>query len=58
MLLDRLVNLLTRGHVVPVLKYINHCWTTGETDVSLIRYFVNEVTCAITLLALVGIARE
>ncbi|XP_021954915.1 negative elongation factor D isoform X2 [Folsomia candida] len=43
MLLDRCVNLLTRGCVVPVLKYMKQCWLRGDTDISLIRYFVNEV---------------
>jgi hypothetical protein len=43
MLLDRFVNLLTRGCVVPVLKYMKQCWVRGDTDTSLIRYFVNEV---------------
>ena len=44
MLLDRMVNLLTRGYVVPIVKYIKQCWQKGDTDVSLIRYFVTEVT--------------
>ena len=26
MLLDRLVNLLSRGYVIPVVKYIKGCW--------------------------------
>ncbi|CAG7833536.1 unnamed protein product [Allacma fusca] len=43
MLLDRMVHLLTKGCVVPVLKYIKQCWDKGDTDVSLIRYFVMEV---------------
>lgn len=44
MLLDRMVNLLTRGCVVPVVKYIKQCCQKGDTDVSLIRYFVTEVS--------------
>lgn len=44
MLLDRMVNLLTRGCVVPVVKYIKQCCLKGDTDVSLIRYFVTEVS--------------
>ena len=37
MLLDRLVNLLSRGYVIPVVKYIKVCWENKDTDVSLIR---------------------
>jgi negative elongation factor C/D len=47
MLLDRMINLLTRGCVMPVVKYINEC-AKGDTDVSLIRYFVTEVLETIT----------
>lgn len=47
MLLDRMVTLLCRGCVVPVMKYIKQCWISGETDISLIRYFVMEVLEAI-----------
>jgi len=43
MLLDRLVNLLSRGYVIPVVKYIKSCWEKTDTDISLIRYFVSEV---------------
>lgn len=43
MLIDRLINLMTRGHVLPVVKYMRNCWSKGDTDVSLIRYFVTEV---------------
>lgn len=43
MVLDRMVNLLCSGCVVPVVKYIKQCWQKGDTDVSLIRYFVTEV---------------
>lgn len=28
---------------MPVLKYMKQCWLRGDTDISLIRYFVNEV---------------
>lgn len=48
MLLDRMVNLLVRGCVVPVVKYIKQCWGRGDTDISLIRYFVTEVLETIT----------
>lgn len=44
MLIDRMVNLLSRGCVVPVVSYIKQCWQKGDTDMSLIRYFVTEVT--------------
>merc|ERR1711923_341911 len=43
MLVDRLVNLLSRGCVLPVVKYIVKCWQSSDTDISLIRYFVTEV---------------
>lgn len=48
MLLDRMINLLTRGCVMPVVKYIKQCCAKGDTDVSLIRYFVTEVLETIT----------
>ncbi|XP_049544994.1 negative elongation factor D [Anopheles darlingi] len=48
MLLDRMVNLLARGCVVPVVKYISQCCSRGDTDISLIRYFVTEVLETIT----------
>lgn len=38
-----MVNLLTRGCVVPVVKYIKQCCQKDDTDISLIRYFVTEV---------------
>ncbi|KAH9371431.1 hypothetical protein HPB48_013115 [Haemaphysalis longicornis] len=43
MLLDRMVHLLSRGCVVPVVGYVRACWERQDTDVSLIRYFVTEV---------------
>jgi len=43
MLVDRLVNLLSRGYVLPVVKYMAQCWQNTDTDISLIRYFVTEV---------------
>lgn len=48
MLLDRMVHLLARGCVVPVVKYIKQCCAKGDTDISLIRYFVMEVLDTIT----------
>lgn len=47
MVLDRMVHLLCCGCVVPVVKYIKQCWQKGDTDISLIRYFVIEVLEAI-----------
>ena len=38
MLVDRLVNLLSRGYVLPVVKYMAQCWGNTDTDISLIRY--------------------
>ncbi|KAG9474473.1 hypothetical protein GDO78_004663 [Eleutherodactylus coqui] len=42
-LLDRMVHLLSRGHVLPVVTYIRRCLEKLDTDISLIRYFVTEV---------------
>ncbi|CAB3367523.1 Hypothetical predicted protein [Cloeon dipterum] len=47
MLLDRMVSLLCVGCVVPVVQYVIQCWQRGDTDISLIRYFVTEVLEAI-----------
>lgn len=47
MLLARMVNLLSRGCVLPVLRYVKQCWQKGDTDISLIRYFITEVLDAI-----------
>ena len=43
-LLDRMVHLLSRGYVLPVVGYIRKCLEKLNTDISLIRYFVTEVT--------------
>lgn len=48
MLLDRMINLLVRGYVMPVVKYIKQCCAKGDTDISLIRYFVTEVLETVT----------
>ena len=37
------MHLLSRGCVMPILKYIKDCWQKETTDVSLIRHFVSEV---------------
>uniref|UniRef100_A0A4W4GME3 Negative elongation factor complex member C/D n=1 Tax=Electrophorus electricus TaxID=8005 RepID=A0A4W4GME3_ELEEL len=42
-LLDRMVHLLSRGYVLPVVGYIRKCLEKLNTDISLIRYFVTEV---------------
>ncbi|KAL6076758.1 hypothetical protein STEG23_017639 [Scotinomys teguina] len=42
-LLDRMVHLLSRGYVLPVVSYIRRCLEKLDTDISLIRYFVTEV---------------
>ncbi|KAM4691992.1 negative elongation factor C/D [Rhinophrynus dorsalis] len=47
-LLDRMVHLLSRGYVLPVVTYIRRCLEKLDTDISLIRYFVTEVLDVIT----------
>nr|XP_054748245.1 negative elongation factor D-like [Lytechinus pictus] len=42
-ILDRMVHLLSRGYVVPVIKHIAKCVEKQDTDISLIRHFVTEV---------------
>ncbi|KAG2461941.1 NELFD factor, partial [Polypterus senegalus] len=42
-LLDRMVHLLSRGYVLPVVAYIRKCLEKLNTDISLIRHFVTEV---------------
>lgn len=41
-----MVHLLSRGYVLPVVGYIRKCLEKLNTDISLIRYFVTEVTSA------------
>lgn len=43
-LLDRMVHLLSRGYVLPVVSYVRKCLEKLDTDISLIRYFVTEVS--------------
>ena len=43
-LLDRMVHLLSRGYVRPVVSYIRKCLEKLDTDISLIRHFVTEVS--------------
>lgn len=42
-ILDRMVHLLSRGFVIPVVNYLKQCWEVKNTDISLIRHFVSEV---------------
>ncbi|XP_009463812.1 PREDICTED: negative elongation factor C/D-like [Nipponia nippon] len=42
-LLDRMVHLLSRGYVLPVVSYICKCLEKRDTGISLIRCFVTEV---------------
>ena len=42
-ILDRMVHLLSRGHVVPIIQYIAKCVEKQDADISLIRHFVTEV---------------
>lgn len=41
-----MVHLLSRGYVLPVVSYMRKCLEKLNTDISLIRYFVTEVTAA------------
>ena len=43
MVSNRMVHLLSRGCIVPVVKYMRRCFESRDTDMSLIRYFVTEV---------------
>lgn len=42
-IIDRMVHLVSRNYVIPVVKHMRKCWQKQDTDVSLIRYFVTEV---------------
>ena len=42
--LDRMVHLFSRGFVIPVVTYIKNCLDKQDTDISLIRHFVTEVS--------------
>lgn len=42
-IIDRMLNLICRGYVLPTIAFINQCWKEEDTDVSLIRHFVTEV---------------
>ncbi|EDO47251.1 predicted protein [Nematostella vectensis] len=41
--LDRMIHMLSRGYVIPVISFIHKCMTGQITDNSLIRHFVTEV---------------
>ena len=41
--MDRFVHLLSRGCVLPVLRYVRQWWAKLETDASIVRYFVGEL---------------
>ncbi|CAG0912356.1 unnamed protein product [Notodromas monacha] len=43
MIIDRMVNLVSRGYVIPVLKYMANICQKEKTDYSLVRYFVREI---------------
>eukprot|EP00794_Sanderia_malayensis_P005728 gene5728-6428_t len=42
-ILDRMVHMLSRGYVIPVVQFIRKCMDSELTDISLIRHFVTEV---------------
>jgi len=41
--LDRMIHLLSRGYVLPVVAFVKECMDSQTTDVSLLRHFVVEV---------------
>lgn len=55
-LLDRMVHLLSRGYVLPVVGYIRKCLEKLNTDISLIRYFVTEVRIRSLFWALIDLS--
>lgn len=42
-IIDRMVHLVSRNYVIPIIKYMRKCWQKQDTDVSLVRYFVTEI---------------
>lgn len=42
-IIDRMVHLVSRNYVIPIIKHMRKCWQKQDTDVSLIRYFVTEI---------------
>ncbi len=55
-ILDRMVHLLSRGYVLPVVGYIRKCLEKLNTDISLIRYFVTEVRIRSLFWALIDLS--
>jgi hypothetical protein len=43
MVIDRMVNLVSKGCVIPVLKYMSNICQKEKADFSLVRYFVKEI---------------
>lgn len=42
-IIDRMVHLVSRNYVIPIIKHMRKCWQKQDIDVSLIRYFVTEM---------------
>lgn len=42
-IIDRMVHLVSKNYVIPIIKYMRKCWLKQDTDVSLIRYFLTEI---------------
>lgn len=42
-IIDRMVHLVSRNYVIPIIKHMRRCWQKQDMDVSLIRYFVTEM---------------
>ena len=38
-----MINLMSRGYVLPVVAFVTARWKEQDTDISLIRHFVIEV---------------
>ena len=43
-IIDRMLHMMTKGHVIPVVAFLNTRWKEQDTDISLIRHFVMEVS--------------
>lgn len=42
-IIDRMIHLVSRGYVIPVIRHMRSKWEKQDYDVSLIRYFVTEI---------------
>lgn len=42
-IIDRMVHLVSRNYVIPIIKHMRRCWQKQDMDVSLIRYFITEM---------------